>query len=385
MFPYNYMVLSVLSAIAAATLAFYISIRSARRDLGLRFSLWTISIVIISLGDALRKSSADYDFALFWTKFTVLGAIVFIPTFAEFCLTFPPRKEPLRTRFLYSSIAVSVALAALLPTNILVQGLVGTPMGWHTNFGPGLFLFGPVFALFSIVSFAELVKKTHRRAAYYRTHVIALGVLIAIGLVTTLIPPIQELLYDPPMLSILSLSATILLGNLVLRQKFLVIPIAETSSETSRRSSLEKGECYVVIEDKPNRSIEFMAAHVAHGSPGLCITKMPPEQIKDEFSLSKTPIFWLSELDLPNTLHPTDIETLLFYAKSFYENTKEGVLLLQGLEYLVEKNSLATVLKLMKQLKKSATKRSGLLIVSILKDSLDQDTLDQLKDGLTQL
>jgi len=200
-----------------------------------------------------------------------------------------------------------------------------------------------------------------------------------------LVPPIQERLTDPPMLSILSLSATALLGSLVLRQKFLVIPIAETNSETARRYNLEKSGSYVIIEDTPNRSIEFLADSVMHGSPGLCITKIPPEQVRDEFSLSKTPIFWLSELDLPNTLHPTDIETLSFYAKSFYDNAREGVLLLQGLEYLVEKNGLATVLKLMKQLKGFATKRNGMLIVSILKDSLDQDTLTQLKDGLTQL
>lgn len=351
----------------------------------MRFSLWTISIVMISLGDALRKSSEDYDFTLFWTKFTVLGAIVFLPTFAEFCLTFPPKKEPFRTRFLYFSIAVCVALSVLLPTDILVQGLAPAPLGWVTNFGPGLIVFGPVFAIISIVSFAQLVKKTHRRATYYRTHVIALGVLIAVGLVTTLVPPIQERLTDPPMLSILSLSATALLGSLVLRQKFLVIPIAETNSETARRYTLEKSGSYVIIEDTPNRSIEFLADCVMHGSPGLCITKIPPEQVRDEFSLSKTPIFWLSELDLPNTLHPTDIETLSFYAKSFYDNAREGVLLLQGLEYLVEKNDLTTVLKLMKQLKGFATKRNGILIVSILKDSLDQDTLTQLKDGLTQL
>ena len=351
----------------------------------MRFSLWTISIVMISLGYALRKSSEDYDFTLFWTKFTVLGAIVFLPTFAEFCLTFPPKKEPFRTRFLYFSIAVCVALAVLLPTDILVQGLAPSPLGWVTNFGPGLIVFGPVFAIISIVSFAQLVKKTHRRANYYRTHVIALGVLIAVGLMTTLVPPIQEQLTDPPMLSILSLSATALLGSLVLRQKFLVIPIAETNSETARRYTLEKSGSYIIIEDTPNRSIEFLADSVMHGSPGLCITKIPPEQVRDEFSLSKTPIFWLSELDLPNTLHPTDIETLSFYAKSFYDNAREGVLLLQGLEYLVEKNGLATVLKLLKQLKGFATKRNGMLIVSILKDSLDQDTLTQLKDGLTQL
>lgn len=340
---------------------------------------------MISLGDALRKSSEDYNFTLFWTKFTVLGAIVFLPTFAEFCLTFPPKKEPFRTRFLYFSIAVSVALAALLPSDILVQGLSRSSLGWLTNFGPGLILFGPAFAIISIVSFAQLVKKTHRRATYYRTHVITLGILIAVGLVTTLVPPIQEQLVDPPMLSILSLSATALLGSLVLRQKFLVIPIAETSSETARRESLEKSGSYVIIEDTPNRSIGFLTDCVMHGSPGLCITKIPPEQVRDEFKLSNTPIFWLSELDLPNTLHPTDVETLSFYAKSFYDNAKDGVLLLQGLEYLVEKNGLATVLKLMKQLKGFATKRNGMLIVSVLKDSLDQDTMSQLKAGLTQL
>ncbi len=382
----QYTILAIAAAVVSAGLAAVTYYKSARKDLALRFAALTIAITIIALGDGLRKYYGgvfdDYDLALFWTKVAILGGILFIPAFAEFCSVFPPRIETQRLMMLIASTAVAAFLFGLLITDTLVRGLIKTPIGYSTHFGPGIFIFAPSYAVIVGLSIISLVKKTWRRAPYYKLYFSLLALILSVGGVVTLVPPIQEALYEPPSTMFIVAIAGVF-SVLVMKQKFMIVPLAENSLVTPLREKLKEGRTYLYYSDNVDKVFKIFVDYVNHGYAGMCIARIHPSRIREEYKLVNTLILWMSEMNVENTLHPKDLESMAFYIKSFCEMGEKKIVFVQGLEYLVAQNGIKRILRFIQRVNDYATETRAIIILSMAGYRLSKEEQSLIQTEVT--
>ena len=129
-----------------------------------------------------------------------------------------------------------------------------------------------------------------------------------------------------------------------------IVPIMEIGVEPPMREArpkLEPGYIYLAEEEQPIESIAFFRNLVEGGAPGLCISRQRAEKFKSIYHLEKTPHIWLTRNKVPdeNCIGPDELTKLRKTLENFVEKAEQGILLFDGLEYLIAQNGFETVLK----------------------------------------
>ncbi len=128
-----------------------------------------------------------------------------------------------------------------------------------------------------------------------------------------------------------------------------ITPLMEKAVDTAQRYHFEKGNIYLFDRRNGNQCMEVFADQVKHNIQGLCITRQNPVKIREKYGLEKTPILWLTGGDDPRgeiTMKPDNLTGLGATLGKFIVGTKNGLVLIDGLEYLMTRNGFEAVLKL---------------------------------------
>lgn len=94
--------------------------------------------------------------------------------------------------------------------------------------------------------------------------------------------------------------------------------------------------------------MDIFVDHVKHNIQGLCITRQNPELVRERYGLEKTPMIWLSGGDATygeTAIKPGNISSLTATITEFVAKTDNGVVLLDGMEYLMVRNGFDSLLK----------------------------------------
>ncbi len=113
---------------------------------------------------------------------------------------------------------------------------------------------------------------------------------------------------------------------------------------------LERSFAYLIKEDKSEKSYAYFEKAISQGMKGFCVTRNYPLKIKSKYNLGDTEILWLSNVGKENSLRPKDLEKLSYSLEQFLANNS-GVILLDGLEYLITNNNFLTVLRFIQSLR----------------------------------
>ena len=167
--------------------------------------------------------------------------------------------------------------------------------------------------------------------------------------------------------------------------KYKFVPVTPVVEMESKKKSVithvvEKGRSYLVNEEKPVRSNEVFLDLVTHGVNGLYISRRNPKEIQRRYGLKKTPIIWLTrEKTTEKSINPTDLPGLGYTIKEFIKKTEDGVVLLDGLEYLITQNDFKDVLKFVQSLDDSIAMSNSRLIIPLDPSTLDRQQLHLLR------
>ncbi|KYK37262.1 MAG: hypothetical protein AYK18_10460 [Theionarchaea archaeon DG-70] len=154
------------------------------------------------------------------------------------------------------------------------------------------------------------------------------------------------------------------------RTRILVEPIAEKKLKTKLKYWLEPAECCIITEKKPEKSFEIFVDLVTHGISGFVVSREYPEKVKRKYKLQKTPMLWLSRTERENTIGPDDLSKLYYIIDEFTRKTKESVILLDGLEYLITQANFDTVLKHLLEFKDTIILYNSRLIIPVHVETL---------------
>jgi PAS domain S-box-containing protein len=128
-----------------------------------------------------------------------------------------------------------------------------------------------------------------------------------------------------------------------------IVPLREKAVDTAQRYHFEPGAMYLFDKRKSSQSWEVFADQVKHNIQGLCITRQSPKKIRELYGLEKTPIIWLTGGEgVPGeiSMKPDNLTGLGATLGKFLSQTKDGLILLDGVEYLMTRNGYEAVLKL---------------------------------------
>jgi isoleucyl-tRNA synthetase len=155
-------------------------------------------------------------------------------------------------------------------------------------------------------------------------------------------------------------------------------PAREPAAPTAVRE-LERSFSYLVEEDRPETSYNLFISTLRKGMKGYCITRNYPAKIRSKFDLRDVPIVWLSNVGRDNAIRPKDLEKLSLSLEQFLSQPDGGIVLLDGLEYLITNNNFITVLRLIQSLRDQVAINQSILLMAVNRSTLESHQLNLLE------
>jgi len=148
--------------------------------------------------------------------------------------------------------------------------------------------------------------------------------------------------------------------------------------------NLTPSSTYLVKEETFATSYRLFLRAIAAGTKGFCVTRVFPGKIRDQHGLAGVPILWLSNVGKEDTVRPKDLEKLSLSLEEFIARDK-GIVLIDGIEYLVTNNNFITVLRLVQALRDQVAMHGAVLVFSVNPATLDEHQLHLLEREVDQV
>jgi two-component system cell cycle response regulator len=147
--------------------------------------------------------------------------------------------------------------------------------------------------------------------------------------------------------------------------------IRENGLGITRKYGLAPGKCYVVEETPPAVSFDAFSNLIStadeNGSKvvGLLVTRQHPDMVRQKYGLKNTPVYWLATRAGEGVISPTNLGILTQTMVKFVQENESGVVLLDGLEYLVSNNDFNKVLRAIDQVNDHISQSGSRLILPV--------------------
>jgi hypothetical protein len=178
-----------------------------------------------------------------------------------------------------------------------------------------------------------------------------------------------------------------LLALAVRQREFLeVLSYNRPENHLGTEASYRLAGGYTYLLGHEDRGFGVFVDLVTHGHKGLCITRMPPERASEGFGLRRTPVLWLSRVTShASALRPTPLEDVVLAINHFLESNPGGVVLLDGVEYLITHNNFPSVLKLLQDVNELVALTESILLLPLDSKALNPKELALLTREVTVL
>ncbi|MDH4123272.1 MAG: DUF835 domain-containing protein [Thermoplasmata archaeon] len=274
-----------------------------------------------------------------------------------------------------------------------------------------LYLFGLAIVILPSSVAADLI--FYRSAESHRGAAVIIGTGLALFLILSIIyaslggGPNFWVLINIGMLLFTGVISIIFLSN----RLRLVSPMPEVKSiGTKSTYRLLDGRVYLVEEDRPKFAFEIFTEILrsrcfdcqndesfvcesldcsACGLPcpcrectqhksrtqGLVITRRHPTEIRMKYLIQTTPIIWLTSIPGKENIDPSKLSLLTDMIINFIEKSQNGVVLIEGLEYLVTANDFNKVLRAVDRWSEVVMANSSRLVMSVNPKAFDAKEL----------
>jgi hypothetical protein len=114
---------------------------------------------------------------------------------------------------------------------------------------------------------------------------------------------------------------------------------------------------------------------------GLVVTRQFANEIRKKYFLQTTPILWLSTVQGAQNMDPAKLALLTDHITNFMETSQNGVVLIDGIEYLVTSNDFQRVQKAIDRWTEAAMTSKCRLIISVNANAFDVKELATMERG----
>jgi len=136
---------------------------------------------------------------------------------------------------------------------------------------------------------------------------------------------------------------------------------------------------YLVKEGMPGQTYAIFLAALKKGRKGFCVTRVYPQKVREKYGIApEVPILWLSNVGKDDSVRPKDLEKLSLALEQFIAK-EAGVVLIDGIEYLITNNNFLTVLRLVQALRDTVAIHGATVVLSVNPSTLDTHQLTLLE------
>jgi hypothetical protein len=135
----------------------------------------------------------------------------------------------------------------------------------------------------------------------------------------------------------------------------------------------------LLVEDSTDTAWSRFLEAVSAGRRGLCVTREFPDRLRRRIGTRDVTVIWLSNVGRQNSVRPSDVAALQTLFESALGEGHVSAVLLEGFEYLVTVNTLAPVLKLLRELHARAQTAGTAVWVPVNPRLLTPGEVDMLK------
>jgi hypothetical protein len=114
---------------------------------------------------------------------------------------------------------------------------------------------------------------------------------------------------------------------------------------------------------------------------GLIVTRQFPDDVREKYFLHTTPILWLTTIAGNENMDPAKLSLLTDQILNFMEKSENGIVLVDGIEYLITSNDFQRVLKAVEMWTESTMASTTRLILSIDPKAYGEKELAVLERG----
>jgi archaellum biogenesis ATPase FlaH len=164
-------------------------------------------------------------------------------------------------------------------------------------------------------------------------------------------------------------------------------PGQETEPSPGQDYGVKDGHSYLLLEDEGKVGVEvFSQLYSLGGYSGLCITRDKPEDVEKVLGGAGVRILWLTDTveASASVIHPNPIDISVLI-KDFLKENRKSIILLDGIQYIIQNTNFKTVLAFLSRLKDLVADSDSILLVPVVKISLNDKELGLLESELDVL
>jgi hypothetical protein len=146
-----------------------------------------------------------------------------------------------------------------------------------------------------------------------------------------------------------------------------------------------EGGCYIIRESRPYKSLNIFSSVASRTQKGLCIARTEMSTIKNSVRGSNITFISLSRLDEAKNHEnciPPDLSRVQSVIKEFMDSNKNGIILLEGIHYLINQTEFNRVLRFIQSIRDDVSAKKFSLIVPIDPEIMDTREYKQLEAEL---
>jgi hypothetical protein len=156
--------------------------------------------------------------------------------------------------------------------------------------------------------------------------------------------------------------------------------VADWLTALAKPELLQPGYAYLVEDESLTRGFDvFICTTTKKDSPGLFITRVYPERLRERYELGEIRIIWLTNVENKEALKPTELEKLRQLVTQELEDRKGVVVLIEGIEYLLMHNPSKSVIKAIQYLRDRIAMTDSILVLSVTPSAVDSTVLRLLE------
>ena len=167
--------------------------------------------------------------------------------------------------------------------------------------------------------------------------------------------------------------------------------IRESGLAISRKYVLEPRRSYVIEESPPDVSFDAFVNLVStveedgRKMVGVLVTRQHPDLVREKYGLEQTPIYWLATRAGDGVISPTNLGILTHTLVKFVDEHKNGVILIDGIEYLVSNNDFTKVLRMIDQVNDHISQSTCRMILPVDPRAFEQKQLALLERNMEKI
>ncbi|MGQ9588370.1 MAG: DUF835 domain-containing protein [Thermoplasmata archaeon] len=156
---------------------------------------------------------------------------------------------------------------------------------------------------------------------------------------------------------------------------------------------LMPGWSYVIKEDRPERSFGLFSALLSGGARGLCISRTHPDILKQKYKFEAETL-WLTKTETAQAssaakgtqyVSPNNLAHLASSIRDFLSKGGSGVVMIEGLEYLITQNDFKSVLKFLQLINEQVVLDKGFLVMPVDESAMDQKDFSLIEREMSQV